>query len=138
MNNYIETGFLIKSIRRWWWIVVVVVIITSVSGFMISNRIPPLYKAYTTIQVGQGAQVTDLSRDDILVRDELVKSYADIVKRQPVMQGVVDESTEVQSRLSSVEKSQVALTERAKKIAQDISSAFNQVTSATRVRNHCC
>lgn len=91
MNNYIETGFLIKSIRRWWWIVVVVVIITSVGGFMISNRIPPVYKANATIQVGQGAQVIDLSRDDILVRDELVKNYADIAKRQPVLQGVVDE-----------------------------------------------
>lgn len=90
MNDFVELRHVISIVLRRWWLLVVMVISTSMLGYAISQRQMPIYEATTTILVGQAIQSTNLDRTDILTSDLVALTYVEMVKRQPVLQGVVD------------------------------------------------
>jgi capsular exopolysaccharide synthesis family protein len=76
--------------RRWWWLMVISTLLAAGAGYFFSQRQTPVYQATTTLMVGQSIQSTELTSADILLSERLASTYADIARRQPVLQAVVD------------------------------------------------
>jgi non-specific protein-tyrosine kinase len=50
----------------------------------------PTYQATTSVLVGQSLQAPDLSKQDLEASQQLAQTYADLVRRQPVLSGAAD------------------------------------------------
>jgi non-specific protein-tyrosine kinase len=66
------------------------VLAAAVTSYLVSRMLPPIYEATTVVMVGQSIQAADLSNQDILTSERLARTYADIARRQPVLQGVIE------------------------------------------------
>lgn len=84
-------GQLSAVVLRRWWIILLVTVLAILAGLAISAVQTPIYRATTTVLVGQSIRSSDLSRDDILTSELLTPTYAEIVTRQPVLAGAVEQ-----------------------------------------------
>ncbi|MDX1520135.1 MAG: polysaccharide biosynthesis tyrosine autokinase [Anaerolineae bacterium] len=90
MNDFIELRKIIDITLKWWWLIIILTITTAATGYAVSRRQTPVYKSSTTVIVGRSIQATDLDRTDIFVSTTLAQTYANMARRQPVLQGVID------------------------------------------------
>jgi len=90
MNDFVELRKVVARVVRWWWLVILVTVVMALIGYAVSQRQTPIYEATTTVMVGQFIQATQLDRTDIQTSELLAQTYADLVRRQPVLQNVVD------------------------------------------------
>lgn len=92
MNDYLELRSLFKAIRRRWWLIVLTTVLLAALGYAVSIRQTPVYQATTSLLVGRSIQnAADIDRYDLETGWQLAQTYADIAKRQPVLQRTVDE-----------------------------------------------
>ena len=90
MNDFVDLHRLINvMIRRWWWLVILA-IVGCLGGYGISQRETKVYRSTTTLMVGQSIFANQLDRQDILANDLVASSYQELIRREPVMQAVVD------------------------------------------------
>jgi capsular exopolysaccharide synthesis family protein len=89
MNNYLEPRQMIAALLRWWWVLVIVTAIGVGIGYVFTQSQIPVYKATATIMVGEFIQAPQISRDDIVAREAYSQAYAEMARRQPVLDGVV-------------------------------------------------
>jgi non-specific protein-tyrosine kinase len=80
----------IQLLLRWWWLTVLLIAAAVGASYFVSIRQTPVYEATTTIMVGQSFKATDVGRDDFQTSQVLAQTYADMARRQPVLQAVVD------------------------------------------------
>lgn len=78
----------VTTVMRWWWLIILMTVAAAATSYAVSQRQTPVYQASTTLLVGQSIQATELSTSDIVTSERLARTYADIVRRQPVLQGV--------------------------------------------------
>lgn len=90
MSDFLEIRRYISLVIRSWWLIVVAVAVAAAIGFEVSRRQPPVYQASTTLIVGQSIQIANLERRDIEASQLVAQTFADIVRRQPVLQGAVE------------------------------------------------
>jgi non-specific protein-tyrosine kinase len=90
MNDFADLRVYIGVVLRQWWLLVLAAVAGAAIGFAVSQAQPRIYQAATTLIVGQSIQSTQLDSRDILTSQQLAQTYADIARRQPVLQGVVD------------------------------------------------
>jgi capsular exopolysaccharide synthesis family protein len=76
--------------RKWWWLMIISTVLAAGTGYFFSQRQTPVYQATTTLMVGQSIQSTDLTSADMLLSERLASTYANVARRQPVLQAVVD------------------------------------------------
>jgi len=76
--------------RRWLWLAVLLTMVAGVTSYAVSQRQVPIYEATTTLIVGQSIQATELSTGDILTSQWLARTYADMARLQPVLQGTIE------------------------------------------------
>jgi succinoglycan biosynthesis transport protein ExoP len=80
----------LKSILRWWWLVLLSTTIAVVASYFASLQQPRIYQTTTTIMVGQVIQKANPEGSDFILTEQLAESYAQIARRQPVLQGAAD------------------------------------------------
>lgn len=90
MDNYFEPRQIFTTLFRWWWVLVVGSLIAVAIGVGISQAQTPVYEATTTVMVGEFIQAPQISRDDIVARDAFAQAYAEMARRQPVLDRVVE------------------------------------------------
>lgn len=90
MEDFVEIRKYIMTIWRWWWLVILFTVIAAALGYFISEQEEQVYEATTTIIVGQSIQATELNNSDFSISEQLARTYADIARRQPVLQGVIN------------------------------------------------
>lgn len=90
MSDYIELRSIIDTLLRRWWIVVLGTLLAAAIGYGASRLQSPVYQATTSVMVGRSLQVTDLNRNDIQLSQQLALTYAEIARRQPVLQATID------------------------------------------------
>jgi non-specific protein-tyrosine kinase len=90
MSDFVELRRYITIMLRWWWLLILATVAGGVIGYWISQNQAFVYRASTTILVGQSIQATNLDSRDIQTSERLAFTYANIAQRQPVLQGVVD------------------------------------------------
>jgi non-specific protein-tyrosine kinase len=90
MSDFVELRRYIGIVMKWWWLLILVTAVAAVTGYGVSQRQPRVYQSSTTIMVGQSIRAIELDSRDILTSEQLALTYANLARRQPVLQGVVD------------------------------------------------
>ncbi len=80
----------INIITKWLWLILLSVGIAATASYLASRATTPLYQTKTTLLVGQGTQNLNLSSYDLYIGQQLAQTYAELVKREPVLKGVVE------------------------------------------------
>jgi len=75
---------------RWWWLIALAAIIAGGFSFVVSRQSAPIYQTATTMMVGQTLQNPNPEALQIYSGQQLAQTYVQLVRRQPVMQAVVD------------------------------------------------
>lgn len=91
MNDYIELRSVVATVLRRWWVVALFALLFGALGYVISSRQTPVYQATTSLLVGRSIQSADVSRFDLQTSQQLAETYADLARRQPVLQRTIDE-----------------------------------------------
>ncbi|MCP4416276.1 MAG: polysaccharide biosynthesis tyrosine autokinase [Chloroflexi bacterium] len=90
MSDFVELRHYAVIIFKRWWVLLLVLIFTLAIGYGITQQQEPVYKATTSILVGQSLQTTNVSTQDFRTSEELAQTYAALAQRQPVLQGAVE------------------------------------------------
>ena len=79
----------INVIWKWLWLVILAVVVAATASYLASRASRPLYQTKATLLVGQGTQDLNLNSYDLYIGQQLAQTYAELVKREPVLKGVV-------------------------------------------------
>src|SRR5262245_19509266 len=90
MNDFVEIRKYLMTLVRWWWILIASGIVTAGIGYVISRQPPTVYQAYTTLIVGSSIDAAVTDRQEILTSQMLALTYADLVRREPVLKATVE------------------------------------------------
>ena len=74
---------------KWWWLIVLLTILGGAVGYVVTDRIEPVYQANASILVGRPLLDPTVSRDDIETSAQLASTYADVAGRQPILEATV-------------------------------------------------
>lgn len=86
MNDFVELRHYMAIVLRRWWMLFLGAVIGAVIGYQVSQRIPPVYQSTATLVVGQFIQSSSPNNRDIQTSEQLALSYAEIGRRQPVLE----------------------------------------------------
>lgn len=78
------------SLIKWWWLILASVVIASVAAYLGTRDTPRLYNSRTTLMVGQTLSSPNPNYDELYTPQLLAQSYADLARREPVLQGTLD------------------------------------------------
>jgi non-specific protein-tyrosine kinase len=90
MSDFIDLRRYIAIVIKWWWLLILIAAVAAGIGYWVSLQQPRVYKASATIMVGQSIRATILDSREIQTSELLALTYANIARRQPVLQSVVD------------------------------------------------
>lgn len=79
-----------KGALRWWWLILLCTTLAAVASYLASLQQPRIYQTTTTLMVGQVIQKANPNGSDFALGEQLAESYAQITRRQPVLQATVD------------------------------------------------
>lgn len=80
--------------KRWAWLVVLPLVAALASALISLYALEPLYESSTTLMVGktyEGEQAYLLQYNDVLMANQLVKTYSEIAKSRAVAEQVIKE-----------------------------------------------
>ncbi|MBI5566723.1 MAG: polysaccharide biosynthesis tyrosine autokinase [Chloroflexi bacterium] len=78
-------------LRKWWWLIAAAMVIAGVAAFLGSLTTPRQYQARTTLMVGNALAQSNPNATDFYTVQSLAQSYGDLVRREPVLRGTLDE-----------------------------------------------
>ncbi len=76
-------------LRKWWWLIVAATLVATASSFLATRQQAPIYRTRTTVMVGTAIDDPNPNGNEFYMTQQLANTYADIVKREPVRQGVM-------------------------------------------------
>lgn len=77
-------------IWKWLWLILLGTAVATGLSYYTSRSMPPIYQASTTVMVGQSLRNTNPNTQDMWTSERLAQTYAEMVRRQPILQGVLD------------------------------------------------
>ena len=77
-------------IWKWLWLILLGTAVATGLSYYTSSSMSPIYQASTTVIVGQSLRNTNPNTQDLWTSERLAQTYAEMIKRQPILQGVVD------------------------------------------------
>jgi capsular exopolysaccharide synthesis family protein len=90
MDSFVELRQVVQTLLRYWWALVAGAVIAGAIGYGVSLSQKPVYSATTTVYVGRSIRAADLERTDLQLGVQLAQTYANLVRRKPVLQGAVE------------------------------------------------
>jgi len=89
MNDFIEIRHIFSVLLRRWWLLLLAMLLAGGLGYGFSQVQEPIYKATASMAVDQVTKANALKYSDIEAISQLIRTYADIVIRQPLLERVV-------------------------------------------------
>lgn len=80
-----------QRVWHWWWLILLCTFMAAVASYVASSRQPYIYQTSTSLRVG--GEVTRKSNpgfQDFEVPDQLARSYAQVVRQEPILQATID------------------------------------------------
>ncbi len=97
MINPAETPSFSDDLRRyfallmhWAWLIVLAVVLAGGTAYLVSSQVTPVYQASTTILINQAPSTRASDYAALLTSERLAQTYAQLITKKPVLQGVVD------------------------------------------------
>lgn len=78
------------ALRRWWWLILLSTSLAGFASYWAGTQAPAMYRTTTTVVVGQFMYSDNPQAGDFSVSQQLAQYYAQAVRRQSVLQGVID------------------------------------------------
>jgi len=78
-------------ILHWTWLVVLVTILSGAAAYLISMRTTPIYQAVTKVLINEAPTSKSADYASVLTSERLAKTYAELLKTEPVIEGVIEE-----------------------------------------------
>ena len=75
----------LEIVRRRWWLLVSVPLLSALVAYWVSQSLTPIYQATATMLVNQTQTPGVVLYNDILTSERLTNTFAQLVKRQPVL-----------------------------------------------------
>ncbi|MFN0071037.1 MAG: YveK family protein, partial [Chloroflexota bacterium] len=86
-----ELSQILSALWKWKWLIVAATIAGVATSAYVDRQSPRLYRATTTLMVGQFLQAANPQGGDVMLGQQLAQSYAQVVRRQPVLAGALEE-----------------------------------------------
>lgn len=71
-------------LRRWWWLLLIATVLAALSSYLATLRQPPIFKAITTLMIGQAIMDPNPSSQEFLLSQQLADNYSAIASREPI------------------------------------------------------
>jgi capsular polysaccharide biosynthesis protein/Mrp family chromosome partitioning ATPase len=81
----------LRVIWSWAWLILLGALIAGGINYYLSSKTPPRYEASTTLMVGQLIRQANPDQMEIGLADRLAVYYLELLRRQPVLEGVKQE-----------------------------------------------
>lgn len=91
MNIARETRRYIRILWSWSWLILAGALLAGTANLYITSKAPPRYEASATLMVGQIIKQVNPAQGDIGLADRLAGYYLELLRRQPVLDGVKQE-----------------------------------------------
>ncbi len=79
-----------KGVLRWWWLILLSAALAAGASYYASSKQPKVYQTTATLMVGQVTQQANPTGQEFYLIEQLAASYAQIARRQPVLQATID------------------------------------------------
>jgi len=79
------------TLWRWRWVILAAVAISLATGFLVTRSLSPVYRSTVTLMVGQFLESERPTAQDMMAGERLARTYAQLVSRQPVLSGVIED-----------------------------------------------
>ena len=86
-----DLGYYVHVIRQHMWLVLLGPLVAGVVAFFVSEALPKVYQAETTILINQTQTPGMIKYNDILASQRLTNTYAHLVEQRPILSQVIDE-----------------------------------------------
>ena len=73
----------LSALWKWIWLIVLATVVAMASSYWATAQMPRIYKASTTLQVGQFTQ-PDITTQELWTMQQLAQSYVHLARRQPI------------------------------------------------------
>src|SRR5579883_2176046 len=80
----------VTMIWKWGWLIVLATGLAAGLTYRSASRVPRVYQATTSLLVGRTLQTLNPNPDDLQTSQTLAKSYATLVRSQPILQATAD------------------------------------------------
>jgi capsular exopolysaccharide synthesis family protein len=87
----LELRHVLAALWKWKWLIIAATVIGAATSLVVEARGPRLYRATTTLMVGQFLQAANAQVGDLQLGQQLAQSYAQVVRRQPILEGAIQE-----------------------------------------------
>ena len=81
----------IAIVRAWFPLFIVSVLLAGGVAFVVSNQLPRVYEAKTTLNVGQSLSAVNPDYTQVLVSQSLSTTYATVATTRPILDGVISQ-----------------------------------------------
>jgi len=78
-------------IWRWAWLLVIGTVLAAGVSYYTTSRMPKIYRATTTLMVGQATETANPSTQDFANSSALAQTYVQLIRRQPMLEATVNE-----------------------------------------------
>ena len=79
-----------KVVLRWWWLIVLSVAVAAGSTYYTTRLQPSIYRTKTTLMIGRTLESANPDYGSIYMGEQLAQTYAQLVRREPVLRGAVE------------------------------------------------
>ena len=90
MNEFVELRYLLTLLLKRWPVILLGALLGAGLSLGISQQMSPVYEATATLLVGQPIQAPNVDSRDIQTSEQLAFTYAEIGRRQSVLQRAVE------------------------------------------------
>jgi non-specific protein-tyrosine kinase len=87
MEQTVDLSQYVRILRKWWWLLLACTLVAGGASYYGALQMPRVYQATATVMVGQSLLRANPSGQDIYISQQLAATYAQMVKRQPVLHG---------------------------------------------------
>ncbi len=77
-------------VRKWLWLIILTTVVGAAGAYLTSRSMPKIYQTQTTVMVGQSIQSINPDTGELSASGQLALTYAEIVKRQPILQATIE------------------------------------------------
>jgi capsular polysaccharide biosynthesis protein len=90
VSQRVDARSLHAVIRKGWWLIALVSLLGAGGGYARALSIPTSYEATMSMRVGQPLEVSALDKESLEASQEIALTYGDLLRRQVILQRVVD------------------------------------------------
>jgi polysaccharide biosynthesis transport protein len=80
-----------RLLWHWAWLVILCTVMAAAVAYAISSATTPIYQASTTLLINQARNPTGADMQDLMLSERIGRTYAELMKRSPILAKVAEE-----------------------------------------------